>query len=398
MQSDWHEETLSWRRHLRAAACLGLCLSTGQGMAQTMGEADAHGDFQFEGYNKTLAVNARTADSARQAYDLVLNRTRLKLTYTPNSSLQFRLEDDVQVRVGNYLSTNQAVSEAKGPSRRLWKLDSRLASGRQSELTNDVYRGYVKWSHGESDVWFGRQRVALGTGRLWSTVDLLNPLNPLQIERDEYIGVDAVRVDHRLSPLSKITGVYAPDPDGNQARWTARVGDLIGESEVNASVTQAWGDTLGSIDVATQIGGFGLRGELTAVNPRLGKNHVSSLLGVDYAFANTLTFSVETYLSTQDQAERQAQFSATPLRQAIEPMGTRYVGMVASYEFTPLIKGTLIALANLSDDSRFYSAAVSYSLSDDLVVQVGLHRFSGRIDSEYGRGAPLAYAQAQWFF
>ncbi|MBP0533157.1 hypothetical protein J8J19_23620, partial [Mycobacterium tuberculosis] len=55
---------------------------------------------------------------------------------------------------------------------------------------------------------------AWGTGRFWSPLDLLNPLNPTAIEREERVGVDAVLAEHKLGPISRISAVYAPGHGG----------------------------------------------------------------------------------------------------------------------------------------------------------------------------------------
>lgn len=384
-----------YRRALIAWALIAMACGCHAEAADDSGEP---AKFDLEGYNKTLGIQSRTTDGQARPYDLWLNRTRLKLTYTPTPNWQFRLEDDLELRAGNYLSTDQARDESNAPSRRLWHTRKSLGSNDNDELSNDVYRGYVKWSQGDTDVWLGRQRIALGTGRLWSTVDLLNPLNPLQIERDEYVGVDALRLDQRFSSVSRVTAVYAPAPQGRQPRWTLRYADLVGESELSGTVAHVWDEDRYSLDVASQAGGFGLRGEFTRVQVRQMPDFWATSLGLDYAFPNTLTFAFEAYLSGQSQADRSTQLAQVPLRAFTEPAGTRYLGMTVSYEFTPLLKGVLMFLDNRSDNSQFGSASVSYSLTSDLFVQAGTQRFYGRPETEYGRGQSVYYLQFQAFF
>jgi hypothetical protein len=375
----------------------GLLAALGTAHAQPA-EGEAAGRFEFAGYNKTLVLNSRSVDEPHDRYDLLINRTRLKLSYIVPSRVELHLEDDIQVDTGSYLRSAQARSEEQAPARRLWNLRSTWSEGERYRLRNDVYRAYAKLSFGDTDAWIGRQRVALGTGRLWSTLDLLNPLNPLQLERDEYVGVDALRVERKLSPLTRAQAIYAPLPQGAAPRGMLRLATHAGEVDVALTVAQTWGDRLAGVEVATQARGFGLRGELTATRPKTGRSYLSGVAGVDYAFANTLTLSMETYLSTQDPAERARQFALDPLRRQIQPMGTRYLGVVASYEFHPLLKGTLMVLGNLRDGSRFTSASLAWSLGDNLVLQGGVQRFRGSADTEYGRGQPLANVQLQWFF
>lgn len=350
------------------------------------------------GYNKTLLMGSRTFDAAAERYTLGLNRTRLKLTVLRSPGFELQVENDTELRLGDYLDTAQDRAETAAPSPLYADLRSQLADGSQARLTNDFFRAYVKLSGGDTDLWIGRQRVALGTGRLWSTLDLLNPVNPLQVEREELVGVDAVRVEQRLDPLSKAGAVVAPQPGGGSPRWVAFYRSHLGEADVTGTLLRSRGEESAGVDVATQAGGLGVRGELTFTRPNLGGTYRSALLGLDYAFENTLTVSFEAYLSSQPPELRRQQVLAEPQRAQVQPVDTRYLGAMGSYEFTPLVKATLVLLSNRRDHSRFASAALAWSVREDWVVQAGVQRFSGASDSEYGRGQAFNYLQAQWFF
>ncbi len=353
---------------------------------------------RLTGYNKTLAIHSRSVVPPDEPYTLLLNRTRLKLSYLVPDALELHVENDTEVRAGDFLGTAQDRMELQQPSRSLWDLQSTWDDRPRRRVTNDFFRAYAKVSRGPVDVKLGRQRIAIGTGRLWSALDMLNPLNPLQIERDEYVGVDAALAEVRLASLSRVSLAYAPQPGGGSPRWVAAWRTHVGEADVNATLARYFGDQLAGLDVATQWGGLGLRGELAGTWPASGSRYASGLMGADYAFANTLTLSLELFASTQPEAERRQQLAAQPLRAGLQPASTRYAGLVGSYEITPLLKVSAAWLSNLRDHSRFGSLSLAWSATDNLMLQGGLQRFGGASDSEYGRGQPLAYLQLQWYF
>ena len=358
---------------LAPLAALAALLALVPPLARAGEAAPVDGSLQLSGYHKALAIVV-PQDNAGPAERQLLQRLRVKADGTPVPALELHLEDDLEWRLGD-------------------PADGRPAGGR-----NRVRRAYARLAASDADLWVGRQRIALGTGRLWSTVDLLNPLNPLLIERDEYIGVDALRAEQRLGELSAITAVYARAPGGGSPRWVGRWRGHSGGADLGVTVARYWDDRLAGFDVATQVHGVGLRGELTATRPRSGPTHYSAVLGADYAFDNTLTVTVETYLSTQDPARRRLEFAADPPRASVQPAGTRYAGLIASYEFTPLLKGTLVWVRQLRDRSGFASATLSLSLADNLQLQAGTQAFTGARDSEFGAGRPLSHVQLQWFF
>lgn len=354
--------------------------------------------FRFAGYNKAFAIDSRSYDTANDRYSLALNRTRFKLTAAPLQALELHLENDTEWRAGNYLKTAQARAEPSLAPRQYLHLRSTWSDGDDQRLTNDFFRAYARLSGESADLWVGRQRIPLGSGRLWSTLDMLNPINPLQLEREELVGVDAVQVEQRLGSLSKLSVIYAPQPGGGPPRWVGRYRTHLGESDVSGTMSRFWGDDSASVDVATQLAGFGVRGEFTFTRPSHGRRYASAVLGIDYAFENTFTFTLESYLSSQPRDERESRFNTDALRSQVQPVGKRYMGLLGSYEFTPLLKATVVLLANLSDRSRAVAASLAWSAREDLILEVGLQRFSGSASSEYGRAQPITWLSLQWFF
>ncbi|MDB5888258.1 MAG: hypothetical protein JWM03_1130 [Rhodocyclales bacterium] len=352
---------------------------------------------RVSGYNKTFAIASRTADANDDNYFLGLNRTRFKLTYL-RPHLEVRVENDTELRFGDYIRTAQFKGETSAPRRQYWDMETTLADQNGHNIRNDMFRAYMKMSYENADIIFGRQRIVLGTGRMWSTVDMLNPLNPLQIERDEYVGVDAALTEYKLGALSRVSAVIAPDPARGATRWVSQYRRNFGGTDINFTAAHYWNDQLFGTDFATQLGGFGLHGELTYTAAFRGRNYSSAVFGVDYAFQNTFNISAETYQSNQPRLQRQADFFAEPLRFQTEPLGTRYLGLNMSYEFTPLLKAEGFYFFNQQDKSRAVSTTLTYSMTDNLQLQLGMQQFYGHDNTEFGRLHALYFVQSQWFF
>jgi hypothetical protein len=386
----------------RAALVLSSAMlaATGRAAAQDdqPGDGDGGSNVALSGYDKLLLVASRTLDGDDRPYRLVLNRTRLKLEVRVRDWLGVRVEDDTEVRAGDYLRSRQFAAERTAPRRQYWNGQSTWVDDADLRVDNRLYRAYARISFGNNDTTIGRQRIPLGTGRMWSTLDMLNPVNPLQIERDEYVGVDAIQSEQKLDAASRLVGVYAPDPARRHGRWIAQYRTHRLGSDLTFTAGRYGRDRLAGVDVATQVGEAGLRGELTWTRPPAGPGYAKALIGLDYAFANTFTVSLEAYHSRQAQDERLRQFADDPQRMSVEPYGGSYLGANCSYEFTPLLKASAYLLGNLQDGSRFYSPNLSYSLANDLVVQAGIQIFKGGNNTDYGRGKNLFYVQTQLFF
>ena len=353
-------------------------------------------ELRFSGYYKNLLVGSETVVPAgqRERYTLDLNRLRLEVKGSVSEAVALDLQYDNEVLLGSYLDTEQFALQNEQRTSQYRKYgDGGSWYGRQR-----FYRAAVTVSAGGTDVRVGRQRVAWGTGRFWNPVDLLNPINPIALEREERIGVDAVLAEHKFGPLSRVAAVYAPSHDGVESsaalNWRSNAAgidySLIGGRFQDERVAGG--------DIATQLGGMGVRAELTHNEPEAGPAYQRAVLGLDYAFANTLTLSGELYYNGAGTTDSSAYDFASLFAGTIQNVGKRYFGGYAGYEITPLLKSTNYLVVNLTDHSRFFSPAFTYSVRANLDFTVGVQLFSGSAGSEYGTLSDVYYAQAQWFF
>jgi hypothetical protein len=355
-------------------------------------------ELKFSGYYKNLLIGSETVLPAGERYTLDLNRLRLELKGKLTERIAIDLQYDNEVLFGNYLRTGQFAAQKDRQPDQLWKLDRNYGEGGSWYGRHRLYRGNVTLSSGDTDVRVGRQRIAWGTGRFWSPVDLLNPLNPIALEREERLGVDAILAEHKLGPLSRISAVYAPRQESGESsaalNWHSNAAGVDYSLIAGRFRTER---VIGG-DVATQIGGAGLRAELTRNAPDAGPAYSRAVLAIDYAFQNTLTLSGELYYNGAGATDRASYDLASFFSGRIQNVGRRYLGAYAGYEITPLVKTVNYLVVNLTDYSRFFSPAMIFSLQANLDLSLGVQLFAGSPGSEYARLEDLYYAQLQWFF
>jgi len=371
-----------------AVVCLSILSSTGVRAEE----------LKFSGYYKNLLVGSETVSPAGQRYSLDLNRLRLELKGKLSERVALDLQYDNEVLLGNYLRTGQFAAQKDQRPDQYWNLDRNYGEGGSWYGRHRLYRGNVTLSSGDTDLRLGRLRIAWGTGRFWSPVDLLNPLNPTALEREERPGVDAVLAEHKLGPLSRISAVYAPRQESGESsaalNWHSNAAGVDYSLIAGRFRTER---VIGG-DVATQLGGAGLRAELTHNERDGGPAYRRAVFAADYAFPNTLTLSGELYYNGAGAADRAFYDFASLFAGRIQNVGRRYFGGYLGYEITPLIKSANYLVVNLADRSRFFSPALIFSLQANLDLSVGVQFFGGSPGSEYARLNDLYYAQLQWFF
>ena len=367
-----------------ALACLALPASV---LAQD------GGTLALGGYLKNQLLRSRTAVGPQRDFVLDVSRARLKLQGELAPALGVDLQYDHEVLLGDYLHTPQFALQKQAGSGQFWRLEQSYLDRRDIYARHRLYRASIVLRHGGTDIKLGRQRIAWGTGRFWSPLDVLNPIAATQLEREERPGVDALLVEQQMGPLQRMSVVYAPAHGRGQSSAAAQYhGNAHG-----ADYSLVWGKYgpahLVGADLATQLGDLGLRAEAVQVRPNAGARYRRILLGADYAFANTLTLSAELFHNGQPSAAA----TGAPAG-ALQLAGRRYAGAFASYELTPLWKVVVYAARNLSDHSVYVAPSISWSIRANLEWTLGVQHFGGAGSSEFGRMPDVAYTHVQWFF
>lgn len=377
---------LGLRLHLGVMVALGLTVA---------GQARAD-ELAFSGYFKTLAMQSQAPGVAESS--LSFNRLRLQLKGHLAANVATDLQYDNDYVFGSDLDASALLAGRNAPSLQYWNAQSTYANTPQAYGAHRLYRASVTLSVQAVDIRLGRQRIAWGTGRFWSPLDILNPVSPTAVDREERPGVDALLVEAKTGPLSRISLVHAPQKvdqlSSNALQWhdnakgidySVVAGRLLGE------------DVLG-FDLATQIGPAGLRGELTEQRPASGSSYSRAMLGIDYAFPNTLTFSLETYYNGGGSSDSTRYRWSDAMTGRVVSLATRYWGLFMGYELTPLLKSNNYVVFNADDNSRGIDLRLVWSVRPDLDLTLGGRSFSGGPGSEYKRLGNSVYAQAQWYF
>ncbi len=381
-------------RRIAAAFLLGLSPM----FAQTAEDAAPVPAWNFSGYYKILLTRSETVFPAGEHYTADLNRLRLKIEGKPSEHLALDLQYDNELLLGDYLHTAQFQLQKSLPAPTYWNARTTYADKENYFGQHQLYRAALTWSRDATDVRIGRQRIAWGTGRFFSPLDILNPFSPITLERGERIGVDALLVEHKLDALSRVSAVYAPQHEGALSSAAAQWHRNCRGFDYSVVVGRFAQRNVVGFDLAGQIGQAGVRSELTRTRSPSGPVYTRALIGVDYAFANTFSLSGELYRDGAGASDSQRYDFAALFAGRIQNVGQRYSAAHAGYDITPLLKTNIDFISNLDDRSHYLSPSLTWSIKANLDATVGVQLFRGRAGSEYGALKDVAFAQLQWLF
>lgn len=358
--------------------------------------AQDNADLRVSGYYKNLLLRSDTW--AGERYVLDLNRLRLEVKGQLAPAVHVDIQYDNEVLLGSYLRTTQFQQQKDQPPPQYWSAQANYIDRPDLYAGHRLYRAQLQIAFGDTDLRIGRQRIAWGTGRFWSPLDLLNPFSPVALERDERLGVDAVLVEHKFGPVSRLAAVYAPSRVPGESSRALQWHDNARGVDFSFTGGRFGSDNVIGLDLAGQIGQAGVRAELTHVRPREGKAFNRSLVGIDYAFANTLTLSAELYRDGGGADSMAAYDFVALVTGSRQTLAQHYLGLHAGYDITPLLKLNTDVVLNLDDRSRFVAPSITYSIRTNLDGSLGVRLFSGPTGSEYARPPNAAYLSLQWFF
>ncbi len=357
---------------------------------------------ELSGYYKNLFVNSRTLAlfPPAESYSLDLNRLRLKLDANISDKLSFNIQYDNEVLLGNYLQTTQFLTVKNLPSDNYFDLESSYIDSNSIYAIQSIYRAYAALALPDIDIRIGRQRIAWGTAMLWNPMDILNPFNPIQLEREERQGVDAILLDWNVDALSRFSLVYARQRYNSSTaiRWRSNQKGF----DFSLMAGRFQNDSVVGFDFSGQINNIGVKGEITRTDPgndQGNKNsYIRAVIGADYTFANTLSLNIEAYYNGQGTSGITAYNFNRLFTGKIQSLARYYLGGYLGYDITPLLRWDNYFIYNLDDDSYFIAPGLSYSLSDNIEFSGGIQAFNGASGTEYGTLENLYYLQLQWFF
>lgn len=382
------------RRHrgfgrVATALVVGLVFGAAPSRAQTR-------PMDLTGSLKSVFLRSRA--STGEDYALNLSRLRIEAKGDLAPGLALDVQYDNELLLGSYLDTAEfrALKDRTPPQ--YWRADANYVERGDLYGRHRLYRAAMTLTRGNVDLKLGRQRIAWGTGRFWSPLDILNPVNPLALEREERVGIDAALLEAKLGPLSRASLVYAPAPDRGPAsralQWHGNAAGVDG----SLIAGQLRGFEIVGMDVASQIGDVGVRAEAARLNPDGGPTVNRWMAGADYAFANGLTLSAELYYNGAGSRDP-AGYDFAALRSGrLTSLATRYAGLFASYEITPLLKWMTYAVLNADDRSHAVDSRLVWSIGPATDLTVGVQHFRGTVGSEFAALPNAFHLQLQWFF
>jgi len=353
-----------------------------------------------KGYYKNITATSRSMTNNKR-YASNTQRYRIEPTINIGDNLRVHIAYDNQVIAGDFVSNPDfdMVKQENQKNLDWWDAEWTLVYSSRAYYTTYFYRAYLEYYDDKFQVIVGKQNIDWGRCRFYSPMDLFNPNSPLDIEKDERVGVDAVNATASITDFIDLDLVYAPYNTLKKSSFATRMLCRAGNYDIFLMIGQFKKDNVIGACVDGYLGGAGIRGESTYTWQKTGGKFFRIEVGTDYTFRNKLRMGAEYFFNGMANDVNRDEFYASYQysREALT-LEKNLAGATVGYDITPLIKWDNYILYDMGGRSLFINPELKYNILLNLDITLGAQVFWGTGESEFGTYTNRYYAEVKYFF
>lgn len=356
-------------------------------------------NFTVNGYIKNFFVvyyhpdwGALLRKPAPDFLGAVNQRIRSQFFYQPTTWLMAEMEYDLSFRIqDSLLYSNIFQSSLIDPLKyrykdfhRKWYPIRSKDQGNFSVFQN-LDRLVLTFRGSFYDLMVGRQTIAWGSARVVNPCDVIAPFTFDELDKEERIGVDALRWRIPIGRLGEFDAGYivGKAAQSKNSAFFTRLKLYKLQSDVSFLLVGFGQNVLIGLDIARSIGGAGtwletayvLTNEFKPENRDYAQNYFRATLGCDYSFNGKSYVFLEYHFNGAGQ--NQAKNYLWNLRKiayqegSVYLLGKHYLIPGCSYQFTPLISSVCESLINLTDPSVYLAISGEYNIAQNIYLVLG---------------------------
>lgn len=377
-----------------AAAALALLFLPGPSPGVTLYEKDQF-KLKLTGHFQDLTSSSQDPFFGGHVTD---NTQRLRLAFRALTGTMVSADAsiDTTYTFGSVLDSPlfRITKDMPPPTYFNWQRAYIDENGRYGKVS--VYRAVVTVEAENYRIVLGRQRLAYGAALFWSPIDIWNPTSPLALEPDEKAGVDGVSGIWYINERSSATALAAIADTWDETRAAASWSFQYKSYTFDFLAGKHGRDMIYGMDFVGYVGTAGLHGEFTYTVADRNDDFPRAVIGMDYAWKNSLYAAVEYYHNggplQLDLANPLPALDAMQSATGVDTVHRNFLGLLATYDLDPLVKGSLAVIADLDKGSEAFAPSLSWSAAESVTASGGVQLFRGAENGEYG-----SYPDQGWF-
>jgi hypothetical protein len=276
--------------------------------------------------------------------------------------------------------------------------DEAYSNDYKTNLIQNLNRLNLNMNFQYADLSIGRMPIAFGSAKSINPTDVLTPFAVNTIDKEERIGVDAAFIKIPINELSLIEVGFVGGNDlesKNNAKFIRPKFNFSGYDIAFSFMNFKEKNLVGfDLQHSIQDAGFWFESAYVDQTNFRVNDFIRITTGVDYKFSNTLYLAGEYHYNGA--SGNSATFS--PL-EFIYLRDFDYFILTSSYEFTPLLTGSIQSYVNLKDKSNLSSLKLDYNFKENLYLSLGSYLSTGNTKtSEFGRYGQQYYSSIRFYY
>ncbi|MEJ2080751.1 MAG: hypothetical protein P8Y94_00920 [Acidobacteriota bacterium] len=301
--------------------------------------------------------------------------------------------------------------------------ESQAVDARFTILQN-LDRAFLTLHLSFADLYVGRQAIAWGAAKVINPTDVIAPFTYSELDVEDRVGVDAVRLRIPLGSLSELDAgyVFGRDFEFRNSAFFLRSRFYTLRTDFSVLTVGFQENLLVGFDVTRSLAGAGIwveaaqvsAGALTESHRLPNQDYFRLSAGSDYTLRDgTYLFAEYHYNQAggRSPSDYLQQLTTTAYREgAVYLLGRHYLSGGLSRDLTPLLTLNAETLVNLADGSFYSVPSLEYSLSENVYLSGGAYlgigagpkrpsgSSSAQVESEFGSYPDLYYLSGRYYF
>lgn len=352
---------------------------------------------EFSGYAKTYPI-LQSPVGGQEDQKIWQNMAKVQIGHVLAYNIRFEGSYELITSTQKHFLTASPQSAYRYDDLNYYLHDPTDPENYKTSLAQNLNRFNFSTSLPFADVILGRQLITFGASKSLAPTDVLTPFAINTIDKEERSGVDALVLRVPVGDLSSVeVGIVAGEEfKSENSAYYVRPKMNIDQFDISALVMNFRERNLLGFDIQHPISDAGFWFEAAYVDSedeRL-KNFVRITTGSDYKFQNSLYLALEYHYNGASLGDRFVYPESF-----IYVRNYHYFIPTLSYEFTPLLTGSIQTYVNAHDGSLFATPKLEYNWTDNLYAAVGVYAGLGNENtSEFGRYGQTYFSSLRYYY
>jgi len=355
--------------------------------------------FKFSGYYKNLFTTSKTT-STKEDFFADIERLRLEVEKQFSDFLSAKIAYDNEIILNDFSNTSDFELIRQNNQKNLAFLDGDnvISDRKHVYWKHSLYRAYLKYFSHSFQAVLGKQAIDWSRMRFYHPFDLFNTISPLDLEKDEKIGADAINLEFYPDSISLINLIYVPYKNTEKTSFGLRLSRKIQDYDLFLIAASNKKDKVAGFGFDGYLFKAGLRSELTYTKKDNKKNFLRGAIGLDHNFTSKIYTIAEYFYNGGAEKDPEQFLNSYEFSRRALSMKKHILGAGIEYELSGITKIANYLFYDFAGRSFFINPEIKSNIRANLDLSIGAQLFTGSDTSEFGLYHRLFYFQLKKYF